>query len=399
VSTGLGTDSTPTNASTLPPSLSVVPTSGPVGSLVTVRASSNCDLPIVFGPVGALQSASALGYGPVVRYVIPTFVGDPAVSVTKGHFEFAVTCATPGTSSGITNVMVPFFVTGGPSPNQFVGMAATPDGGGYWLVQGNGGVYSFGNARFFGSLPGVGVIPKAPITGIAATPDGGGYWLVGADGGVFAFGDAVFHGSLPGLGVAPADPIVGLASTTDGGGYWLSGADGGLFAFGDAPYCQPERVEATSVVYAAGTLLGTDLTMGIAPYPGSGGYATVDEMGYGVVDPLVGQPCTAMASTSIGGQILLQTKVVGMISGITVSRTGGHMWMVGDDGGVFATSIFGDATSPLAPFYGSLPALGITPDAPIVGISATPDGQGYWLVGADGGVFAFGDAVFHGSAA
>ncbi len=33
-------------------------------------------------------------------------------------------------------------------------------------------------------------------SGIAATPDGGGYWLVAADGGVFTFGDATFAGSL-----------------------------------------------------------------------------------------------------------------------------------------------------------------------------------------------------------
>ncbi len=33
-----------------------------------------------------------------------------------------------------------------------------------------------------------------PVTGIAATPDGGGYWLVAADGGVFAFG-APFEGA------------------------------------------------------------------------------------------------------------------------------------------------------------------------------------------------------------
>ena len=34
---------------------------------------------------------------------------------------------------------------------------------------------------------------------------------------------------------------------------------------------------------------------------------------------------------------------------------------------------------------------------PIVGVAATPDEHGYWLVGADGGIFAFGDAAFHGS--
>jgi hypothetical protein len=33
-----------------------------------------------------------------------------------------------------------------------------------------------------------------------------------------------------------------------------------------------------------------------------------------------------------------------------------------------------------------------------VGITAAPDGKGYWLVASDGGVFTFGDATFHGSA-
>ena len=30
-------------------------------------------------------------------------------------------------------------------------------------------------------------------------------------------------------------------------------------------------------------------------------------------------------------------------------------------------------------------------------MAATPDGAGYWLVASDGGIFTFGDAVFHGS--
>jgi len=33
-------------------------------------------------------------------------------------------------------------------------------------------------------------------------------------------------------------------------------------------------------------------------------------------------------------------------------------------------------------------------NAPIVGVATTPDGNGYWLVAADGGVFAYGDATF-----
>ncbi len=30
-------------------------------------------------------------------------------------------------------------------------------------------------------------------------------------------------------------------------------------------------------------------------------------------------------------------------------------------------------------------------------MASTPDGNGYWLVATDGGIFSFGDATFHGS--
>ena len=48
-----------------------------------------------------------------------------------------------------------------------------------------------------------------------------------------------------------------------------------------------------------------------------------------------------------------------------------------------------------AKFYGSM--AGKYLKAPIVGIVATADGRGYWLVAKDGGVFSFGDATFEGS--
>jgi hypothetical protein len=37
--------------------------------------------------------------------------------------------------------------------------------------------------------------------------------------------------------------------------------------------------------------------------------------------------------------------------------------------------------------------------APVIGIASDPTGGGYWLSAQDGGVFAFGDARFRGSAA
>ena len=50
--------------------------------------------------------------------------------------------------------------------------------------------------------------------GMVPTETGQGYWMVGRDGGVFTFGDAAYMGSLPGLGVKVAD-IVGMVPTGD----------------------------------------------------------------------------------------------------------------------------------------------------------------------------------------
>jgi hypothetical protein len=58
-----------------------------------------------------------------------------------------------------------------------------------------------------------------PVVGMAASPSGGGYWLVAADGGVFAFGDARFHGSA--VAADRYRRFVGMAATPSGDGYWL----------------------------------------------------------------------------------------------------------------------------------------------------------------------------------
>ncbi|HVB93422.1 MAG TPA: hypothetical protein VND67_03805 [Acidimicrobiales bacterium] len=113
-----------------------------------------------------------------------------------------------------------------------VGMAATPNGRGYWNVASDGGIFSFGDATFFGSTGGIHL--NRPIVGMAATRDGKGYWLVASDGGIFAFGDAAFHGSTGSLSLNR--PVVGMAATPDGGGYWLVASDGGIFAFGSAGF-------------------------------------------------------------------------------------------------------------------------------------------------------------------
>ena len=75
------------------------------------------------------------------------------------------------------------------------------------------------------------------------------------------------------------------------------------------------------------------------------------------------------------------------VVGMAATPSGQGYWQVARDGGMFT---FGDA-----PFLGSTGDLRL--NSPIVGMAATPTGRGYWLVAADGGIFTFGDAPFLGS--
>ena len=121
-----------------------------------------------------------------------------------------------GSASGVHNV---------------VAIAATPSGGGYWLATATGAILHFGDAAGYGSMAGVAL--TKPVVGLAATPSGRGYWMVAADGGIFAFGDAPFRGSTGDIRLN--QPIVGMAATRSGDGYWMVAADGGIFAF-NAPF-------------------------------------------------------------------------------------------------------------------------------------------------------------------
>ncbi len=154
---------------------------------------------------------------------------------------------------------------GGRHLNQpIVGMAATADSAGYWLVAADGGVFSFGDAAFQGSTGGLKL--SRPVVGLTPTATGGGYWLVASDGGVFSFGDARFHGSTGGLALRA--PVVSMTPTGDGGGYWLLGADGGVFSFGDARFAGA----------ATGTA-GRALLISRDAASGPGGYAVLSSTG------------------------------------------------------------------------------------------------------------------------
>lgn len=92
--------------------------------------------------------------------------------------------------------------------------------GGYSIVGGDGGVFSY-DTPFYGSLGGV--ILSAPIVVGTWTPTGAGYWLIGADGAVYSFGDAAFHGGLNGSDALGNRKIVGVVAK--GNGYRIVALD------------------------------------------------------------------------------------------------------------------------------------------------------------------------------
>jgi hypothetical protein len=192
-------------------SISVVPPASPAGTVVVSVTTPS-------GTSGGSVASLFTYVGPVVTAVSPTS-GPPA-----GGQEVTIT----GTD------LVP--AGGGPVTVRFGGVAATE-------------VATVSASQVTARAPAhaparvaVTVTNADGTSGLSAassyTYTGGGYWLVGSDGGVFAFGDAGFFGSLPGLPVSvrPASAVVGLVPTPDGGGYWEVTSAGDVYSFGDAGF-------------------------------------------------------------------------------------------------------------------------------------------------------------------
>ncbi len=158
---------------------------------------------------------------------------------------------------------------GSPSlaPGEYaISFDTTPTGKGYWIVTQKGGVHAMGDAGYFGSAAGT-LGPDVDVIGIAATPSALGYWMLDSQGGVHTFGDAASFGSAASL--PPKYPVTTIAPTPTGKGYWIVDAIGGVFAYGDAKAFARDN---TYAAYSTDTALN-DAVMSAetAPYgPGQG---------------------------------------------------------------------------------------------------------------------------------
>ena len=161
-------------------------------------------------------------------------------------------------------------------------------------------------------------------------------------------------------------------------GYWLVGSDGGIFTFGSAQFYG-----------STGNLRLQRPVVGITPASNDEGYWLVASDGgiftFGNLNFYGSIPGLGIAPAGSGLSHSLNAPIVGMVP----SADGDGYFMVAADGGVFA---FGDAK-----FEGSCP--GIVGGCSGAAVAVVPDasGNGYWLVTATGHVYAFGDAVYHGA--
>jgi peptidoglycan hydrolase-like amidase len=246
------------------------------------------------------------------------------------------------------------------------GSSGQPSGGvgGYWINASDGGVFSFGNAQFYGSTGGMRL--NAPVVGMASSHDAGGYWEVATDGGVFSFGDAAFHGSTGSIRLNR--PMVGMAVTPDGGGYWLVASDGGIFAYGDAGFYG-----------STGSLVLNKPVIGMVPTHDGRGYWLIASDG-GVF---------AFGDAGFFGSLGGAPPATALV-GVAPTPDGGGYWVLGANGTVYD---FGDApsvgVSAVSPGLGAMRSsmTGLIPDV---------SGQGFDAVNATGQAFAFGDAPYFG---
>ncbi|WP_298210038.1 G1 family glutamic endopeptidase [Ferrimicrobium sp.] len=194
----------------------------------------------------------------------------------------------------------------------------TAAGPGYYLAGSGGATYAFG-APSYGStytygLTGLGGAHplNAPIVGMAAVPNGGGYWLVAADGGVFDFGDANFYGSLGAQKISA--PIVAVSVAGQSGPTISTAALPGAIV--GQPYTNSIDVTGGdgSVTVTAtglppgltlapnGTLKGIPQSAGLAPITVTAtdahGDTTTESIELSVTNPLQGQSVSATPQAS-----------------------------------------------------------------------------------------------------
>ena len=226
-----------------------------------------------------------------------------------------------------------------------VGITPTSDRGGYWLVASDGGIFAFGDAGFHGSIPGGGLNPagsglphslNAPIVGMVPSTDGGGYFMVASDGGVFAFGDARFEGSCPGIGGCNG-AAVAVVPDASGNGYWVVTSTGSVYPFGDAvndgaPGPQSSAITSAVAAPNGGGYWILDAAGQVFPFGAAAGTGSLPPGSAGGLNP-----ASAIFATSDGGGYWVVT-ALGKVSNFGDAPNDGDMSGTHLNGPIIAAS-------------------------------------------------------------
>jgi type VII secretion-associated serine protease mycosin len=261
------------------------------------------------------------------------------------------TTAPPTTTTTTTAPPTTTTTTTAPPPP-----SPPPARSGYWMVDGTGHVYPFGDARHHGALNGA----RGNVVDLEPTASGNGYWLLASAGEVFTYGDAR-HGGQP-SGLAPGEVVTSMSAHPFGVGYWVFTSRGRAFAFGGAPH----RGDM------AGRPLNGPVLDSVATPSGQGYYMVASDGGIFAFGD-------AAFRGSMGGRPLNAP-----VQSLVPDGDNDGYWLVASDGGVFAFD---------AGFRGSMGGRPL--NRPVTGMVRF--GNGYLMVGEDGGIFNFSDKPFHGS--
>jgi hypothetical protein len=260
----------------------------------------------------------------------------------------------PGTGPGPTTT------TTTPGNGQVNPPVIQPSGrNGYWMLGSDGKVYAFGQAKNIGAPTLAAGVTAADLE---TTPSGNGYWIVDSAGNVFGYGDATFLGGIQGGQLAPGEQVTSLSSTPTGKGYWIFTNKGRAVRFGDAVFFGD-----MSRTTLAGPVLDS------IPTPTGQGYYMVASDG-GIF---------AFGDAKFYGS-MGDKKLNAPVQSLVPDSDGIGYWLVASDGGIFAFN---------APFKGSMGDRKLA--KPVTGM--VPYGDGYMMVGEDGGIFNFSNKPFDGS--
>jgi Bacterial Ig-like domain (group 3) len=384
---------TPSSASTYIVTVSSVTGDGTLGLGVNADGTGIADLatnPLSGGFTGGETYSVEMTPPAVTSVTVPKF----GIYIADQGLDFAVTFSEPVTVTGTPRLAITLDAGGTVYADYQSGSGTATLTFSYTVQTGQRDLTGITMGSSIGLNGGsiVDAATNAAVLSLNSIPDTSGVLVdapittttvvtaTGVPNPLYVGGNVVLHATVSAPGGVPVGAVTFLVN-----GSAISSCSALNLSAGAASCSTSFQTSGLQVVSASFTgALAFSNSSGVGPSimvsPAATGYLLFDDAGD--VKPFG-------SATDLGSLPALGVTPVGSIVGEAMTSDGKGYWLVSSGGGVYA---FGDA-----PFYGS--AAGLSLNGVIVGIVPTSDDGGYWLVAADGGVFTFGDAPFYGSAA